>query len=231
MDGNGRWAEAQGLPRSDGHRFGVEVVKMVVKACLEKAIPTLSLFAFGIENWARPAEEVDFLMDLFVVALDREIEVLNKNGVKLCFIGDRETLSNRLIEKIQQAEVLTINNSQLLLNIALNYSGRWDIIQATRRLASLAVQGEVRIGEINDSIFSSCLSTKIADPDLFIRTSGERRVSDFFLWQLAYTELYFTEVMWPDFTQEDFEAALKDFATRERRFGLISQQLKTEKDV
>lgn len=231
MDGNGRWANAHGLPRSEGHRQGVEVVKTIVKSCLEKKISILSLFAFGIENWARPEEEVSFLMELFVIALDRELEELHKNGVKLNFIGDKNNLAARLIDKITSAETLTNHNKNLILNIALNYSGRWDIIQATRRLAGLAAQGELKVTEITESLFSSFMSTPIPDPDLFIRTSGEQRISDFFLWQLAYTELYFTDVMWPDFTINDFAEALADFSTRERRFGLISKQLKTDNNV
>lgn len=225
MDGNGRWAETQGLPRVEGHRVGVSVVKIVVQSCLEKHISTLSLFAFSSENWARPAVEVDFLMQLFLQALGHEIQDLHHHGVRLHFTGDRSQLSNALCEEMQAAEDLTRKNDQLLLNIVLNYGGKWDILQAAKALARKVLNHEVSIDDIDEPMFESLLNTHgLPDPDLFIRTSGEQRISNFFLWQLAYTELYFTDVHWPDFSVSEFEKALACFSMRRRRYGLIEKQ-------
>ena len=226
MDGNGRWAESRGLPRFEGHRAGVEIVKAIVQVCLEKKISVLSLFAFSCENWARPVEEVEFLMQLFIMVLEHETKRLNEHGICMRFIGDRSRLSEALCEQIDAAERLTINNKALFLNIAINYSGKWDIVQATQTVVRRVLEGSIASEDVNEELFGRCLSTSgLPDPDLFIRTSGEQRISDFFLWQLAYTELVFTEVKWPEFSVEEFDRALLTYARRERRYGLISKQL------
>ena len=226
MDGNGRWAQRRGLDRSHGHEEGVHVVKTIVKACIAKHVDVLSVWAFGRENWARPTEEIDFLMRLFMQAIAREIDELHDNGVCLRFTGDRSQLSSVLCEAMLSAENLTANNRQLILNVVINYGGKWDIVQATKRLVDDALKGMIALEDIDEACFERQLNTLgLPDPDLFIRTSGEMRISNFFLWQLAYTEMYFTEVCWPDFTTEHFEEALAWFAARERRYGKISKQL------
>ena len=226
MDGNGRWAAARGLPRVEGHRMGVESVRVSIDACLKNKIPHLSLFTFSSENWARPIEEVDYLMQLFFESIEREMDLLNEKGVCVRFIGDRSRLSDILQTCMQSLETLTANNCDLILNIAMNYGGRWDIVQAARKLARRAVDGDFLPEAINDTLFASMLNTAgLPDPDLLIRTSGECRISNFFLWQLAYTELYFTEMYWPDFTASDFDKALTCFAMRKRRYGKTSEQL------
>ena len=226
MDGNGRWAERRGLPRFEGHSAGVETVKTMVRCCLKKNIPALSLFAFSSENWARPAKEVDFLMELFILALKRELHELHHNGVLLRFTGDRTPLSNALCHEMELAEELTANNHQLVLNVMVNYGGKWDIVQAAKTLAGRVARGELTLEQMDEEAFADCLSTRgLQDPDLFIRTSGEQRISNFFLWQLAFTEFYFSDVFWPDFTDSEFEKALSAFSQRERRYGQISQQL------
>jgi undecaprenyl diphosphate synthase len=226
MDGNGRWAEENGLPRAEGHREGVKVVKMMVQACLEKKIAVLSLFAFGNDNWARPAEEVDFLMRLFLIVIEREIKDLCSRGVRVQFIGDRSQLSEALRDQMTAAEALTINNEALHLNIAMNYSGKWDILQACKALMTRALDEKIAPSELDEAGFECFLSTGgLPAPDLLIRTSGEQRLSNFFLWQLAFTEFYFTSMKWPEFTVEEFEQALTIYSRRERRYGLISKQL------
>lgn len=226
MDGNGRWAESRNLPRVEGHRAGRETVKAVVKACLQKKIPILSLFAFSSENWSRPEMEVDFLMQLFIQALDQEIHALHEQGVCLRFTGERAQLSSALREQMQISEDLTHQNTNLILNVVVNYSGKWDIVQAAKALALDVSQGKVQVEDIDEANFARHLSTHdLPDPDLFIRTSGEERISNFYLWQLAYTELYFSEVHWPDFTDLEFEKALASFGMRERRYGKTSMQL------
>lgn len=226
MDGNGRWAENRGLPRFEGHRAGVEIVKAIVQACLEKNISMLSLFAFSCENWARPTDEVEFLMELFIVVLGQETDRLNEHGVRMRFIGDRRRLSTALCSQMESAEALTANNTKLNLNIAVNYSGKWDIVQATQTIARHVLEGRIDPEKVDETLIKNYLSTaQLPDPDLFIRTSGEQRISDFFLWQLAFTELYFTEVKWPEFTVEEFERAIHIYGLRERRYGLISKQL------
>lgn len=226
MDGNGRWAQNQGLLRIEGHRAGVAAVKTIIQCCLQHTIPILSLFAFSSENWSRPEEEVELLMQLFITALGREVHELHQQGVRLCFTGDRTALSLTLCQQMQLAEQLTVNNEKLILNLAVNYGGKWDLVQATRTLAQKVVTGELTPDEINETLFAKALSTsELPDPDLFIRSSGEKRISNFFLWQLAYTELYFTEVHWPDFNAEEFQKALNCFGHRERRYGKTSKQL------
>lgn len=226
MDGNGRWAENRGLLRVEGHRAGVEAVKTVIRGCLEAKIPTLSLFAFSCENWSRPEKEVEFLMQLFVEALGLEVQELHTHGVSLRFTGDRTSLSPTLRAQMQIAEELTAANKQLILNVAVNYGGKWDLLQATKAIAKEVAAGVLDIDAINEGLFSQFLSTStLPEPDLFIRTSGEKRLSNFFLWQLAYTELYFTDIAWPDFSADEFKKALASFGGRERRYGKISQQL------
>lgn len=222
MDGNGRWAAQRNLERIEGHRQGVMVVKEIIQACLKHEVPVLSLFTFSHENWARPQEEVNFLMELFLNSLTTELDGLIEHGIRLRFLGSRLELKENLIDKMNHAEQQTAINNRLTLNIALNYSGKWDILQAIEKLLSENIQ----TSKISEDILDLYLCTHgLPDPDLFIRTSGEQRISNFFLWQLAYTELFFTEIFWPDFNTEYFEKALTYYRTRERRFGKTSQQL------
>ncbi len=229
MDGNGRWAKRKCLPRVAGHEAGAESVKQIVKQCSEKGIQILTLFAFSSENWRRPAEEVDHLMHLFLETLQQETESLNKNNIKLKVIGDCTRFSDALREQIALSQSLTQSNSGLILVIAANYSGRWDIANAARLLATDVMQGHIVTDQITPEVFNRyvCLCD-LSEPDLFIRTSGEQRISNFMLWQFAYTELYFTNVLWPDFNKEEFDLALEFYTSRERRFGLISEQINRE---
>ncbi len=232
MDGNGRWAEAQGLPRFEGHRAGAEAVRGIVKACSAKHISVLSLFAFGQENWARPAEEVGCLMDLLFEFLERELEALYQEGVRLRFLGEREALDDVLQTLIQTSESLTKNNTTLNLNIMFNYSGRWDLLGAMRGLANRVRSGALLPDDISESVIADALVTcGLPEPDMLIRTSGEQRISNFFLWQLAYSELYFTNVAWPEFTPDEFDKALAWFASRERRYGKTSRQMIEEENA
>lgn len=232
MDGNGRWAEGRGLPRFEGHRAGVETVKTIVRCCIEKNIPVLSLFAFSSENWGRPEAEVEFLMQLFMQALAQELAELQQNGVALRFVGCRAALSSGLQQEMRQAETMTATNQRLLLNVVINYGGRWDITQAVKTLVKQASEGHLSPDDVNESLLADHLGTHgLPDPDLFIRTGGEHRISNFFLWQMAYTELYFTPVHWPDFTVGEFEKSIASFGERERRFGKISGQLNEGKHV
>ena len=223
MDGNGRWAESRGLARIEGHKAGVDSVKKMISGCLERKISCLSLFAFSSENWSRPIEEVNFLMELFIDALRKELAQLNQHGIRMCFTGDRSPLSTSLQKQMQEAEVLTKNNNQLILNIVVNYGGKWDLVHAAKKMAQAVVDGKLNLDECNEEIFGQFLDTAcLPDPDLFIRTSGELRISNFFLWQLAYTELYFTDVHWPDFNESQLALALEAFSRRKRRFGRIT---------
>ena len=232
MDGNGRWASQRGLARTEGHQAGVGVLKTIVKACLERGIPVLSVWAFGRENWARPANEVAFLMALFLNALKQECEELHQSGVCLRFTGERITLSPELRQQMDDAEAFTAKNQRLILNVMFNYGGKWDILQAAKKLAHKAVETSCNIEDLTEADFECLLDTHgLPDPDLFIRTSGEQRLSNFFLWQVAYAEFYFSSVCWPDFTTDEFDHALTWFASRERRFGKTSQQLLEEHDV
>lgn len=229
MDGNGRWAQSRGLLRIEGHRAGVNTVKTIIRCCLQNKIPILSLFAFSSENWSRPEKEVEFLMQLFITALGHEVDELHQRGVRLRFTGDRNALSQTLRDQMYQAENLTENNTALTLNIVMNYGGKWDLVQAAKTLAKKVSRGELSIDGINETLFAEALSmSDLPDPDLFIRSSGEKRISNFFLWQLAYTELYFTNVHWPDFNAEEFQKALDSFRERERRYGKTSQQLQED---
>ncbi|HEY8509718.1 MAG TPA: polyprenyl diphosphate synthase [Steroidobacteraceae bacterium] len=225
MDGNGRWAAARGEPRHAGHKAGIRPVRMTIEECGRRGIPALTLFAFSSENWRRPAEEVTSLMGLFMDALDREVAELHKNRVRLRVIGDRKQLSIRLQSKIAAAEDLTANNDGLQLQLAVSYGGRWDIVQAAQSLARRCAEGSLSVSDIDETRFAEALQlASLPDPDLFIRTGGERRISNFLLWNLAYTELYFSDRLWPDFDMDELNAALAYFAARERRFGLTGEQ-------
>ncbi len=227
MDGNGRWAKKRLLPRVAGHVKGVELVREMVRACLERGVQYLTLFAFSSENWRRPQEEVTLLMQLFVKALEQEVDKLDRNGVRLRVVGDLSRFEPRLQELIRHAEAKTAGNQRLDLTIAANYGGRWDIMQAMNQL--LAANPEKREGYV-ESDLEPYLSMHFApEPDLFIRTGGEERISNFLLWQLAYTELYFTPTLWPDFDTSEFDKAIRSYQLRERRFGRTSEQL-TEKN-
>ncbi len=227
MDGNGRWAQQRGLPRTDGHREGSRVARLTVEHAIRRGVGALTLFAFSSENWTRPAEEVDLLMQLFLEALDTQARDLIENGVRLSFIGDRSTLSTPLQEDMARVERATSGNTRLRLQVAVSYGGRWDIVQATRRLAAAVERGEWSVEAIDEQAVSSRLSLAgLPDPDLFIRTGGERRISNFLLWNLAYTELYFCETAWPEFSAEHFDRAIDYFAGCERRFGATSHQVR-----
>lgn len=229
MDGNGRWAKKRFLPRVAGHRAGVESARQIVKCCAKKKIKVLSLFAFSSENWRRPAQEVSSLMEIFMTGLEREVPMLHENHVQLRFIGDRSRFSEKLCKKISEVESLTRHNNGMVLMIAADYGGQWDICQAVKNLAQEVEAGNLSSANITSDLISSKLSfADLPDPDLFIRTSGELRISNFMLWQLAYSELYFTSILWPDFDENEFEKALTHYAYRERRFGFSSEQLKEQ---
>ena len=226
MDGNGRWAIRRRLPRFAGHRSGVETAKDMVRACGEKGIEVLTLFAFSSENWRRPEEEVGLLMDLFVAVLDQQVKELHENNIRLRIIGDRNGLHTGLRERIDQAEFLTEGNTGQTLVIAANYGGRWDCCRAARRVAERVQRGELGLDDIDEAVVRAELSLDdLPEPDLFIRTGGERRVSNFLLWHLAYTELYFTDTLWPDFDRSAFEGALAYYAAHQRRFGRTGEQV------
>jgi undecaprenyl diphosphate synthase len=220
MDGNGRWAERRGLPRSAGHRAGVKPVRMCVQECTRKGVFALTLFAFSSENWRRPGQEVGLLMQLFLESLEREIDELAKNGVQLRFVGDRASLAPALQERMRGAEARTRDNAGLRLVVAIAYGGRWDILEAARRLARECRAGQLEPEAIDERRFAAELALAgLPDPDLFIRTGGTLRISNFVLWNLAYTELWFSDKLWPEFDAADFEAAFASFAARERRYG------------
>lgn len=223
MDGNGRWAKKRFLPRVAGHVKGVELVREMVRACLERGVQYLTLFAFSSENWRRPQEEVSLLMQLFVKALEQEVEKLDRNGVRLRVVGELSAFEPRLQQLIRQAESQTAGNTRLDLTIAANYGGRWDIMQAMNRM--LAAQPEKREGWSEADLEPHLAMSFAPEPDLFIRTGGEERISNFLLWQLAYTELFFTPTLWPDFDTVEFDKAINSFQQRERRFGRTSEQL------
>jgi len=223
MDGNGRWAKRRFLPRIAGHRRGVEAVRGVVRACAERGIEYLTLFAFSSENWRRPPEEVSFLMRLFIMALEQEIDKLHANGIRFRAIGDFGRFEPRLVQLIENAQALTRDNKGLTLTVAANYGGRWDILQALNRLQR--DRPEVA-GKVTEADLAPYLALSDApEPDLFIRTGGEERISNFLLWQIAYTELYFTRTLWPDFDTAQLDRAIASYQQRERRFGRTSEQL------
>ncbi len=228
MDGNGRWAAARKLPRHAGHKAGISALRACVQACTARGIGALTVFAFSSENWARPAEEVSLLMGLFVDALDSQVDELHANGVRLRFIGERQRLSVRLQSYLAAAEARTAGNARLSLNIAMSYGGRWDITGAVRALAARCAAGALRPADITEEQVARALQlAELPDPDLFVRTGGERRISNFLLWNLAYTELYFTDCLWPDFDEHELDAALAFFAARERRFGRTPDQTRS----
>jgi undecaprenyl diphosphate synthase len=232
MDGNGRWARSRGMPRSAGHRASVKVVRRVVEECAKRKVRYLTLFAFSSENWRRPPDEVGMLMNLFLDALEREVADLHRNQVRLGFIGDRDLLGAELARRMQSAEQLTSGNLGLRLIVAMAYGGRWDIAQACRSLAADAATGRLAAADIGEAQVEERLALAgIPDPDLLIRTGGEQRISNFVLWNLAYTEMYFSDVLWPEFSAVDLDAAFQYFAQRERRFGKTSGQLTAKADA
>ncbi|HET7635889.1 MAG TPA: polyprenyl diphosphate synthase [Burkholderiales bacterium] len=223
MDGNGRWAKRRFLPRIAGHRRGVEAVRATVRACAERGVEFLTLFAFSSENWRRPAEEVGFLMQLFVKALEQEVTKLHDNDIRFRAIGDLSRFEPQLVRLIRDAEALTRDNSGLTLTVAANYGGRWDILQAANRLLREHPEAADGFGEAD--LLPYLQLNYAPEPDLFIRTGGEQRISNFLLWQLAYTELCFTDTLWPDFDAATLDAAIASYRRRERRFGRTSEQL------
>lgn len=226
MDGNGRWAERRGSARFTGHKAGVEAVRNVVEMCGELHIPVLTLFAFSSENWRRPKKEVGLLMDLFITALEREVNKLHNNAVQLRVIGDISAFPAKLQLRIREAMTMTAANTGLILNIAANYGGKWDITQSVQKIAARVAAGEIAADAITEELIAQHLSmSDLPEPDLFIRTGGEQRISNFLIWQLAYTELYFTPTLWPDFDRTEFVSALRSFAARQRRFGRTGEQV------
>ena len=226
MDGNGRWAQKRFMPRAVGHQAGVKAVRKIVEYCATHNIEVLTLFAFSSENWRRPEAEVSLLMALFMATLQREINKLDRNDIRLRFIGDRSAFSDKLQKKMAEGEAQTQNNKALTVVIAANYGGHWDMCQAFLQVQKKMAAGELKTEDINDQLIGQYLSTAdLPDPDLFIRTGGEQRVSNFMLWQLAYAELYFTATLWPDFDQNSLEDAIKSFRSRQRRFGHTSEQV------
>jgi undecaprenyl diphosphate synthase len=226
MDGNGRWAEQRSKPRHAGHRAGVAAVKAIVEQAAQEGVSYLTLFAFSSENWRRPSEEVGRLMGLFFDVLQREVDDLHRNNVKLRFVGQLDNLAPRLIKRIRAAEQQTAANSGLELIIAVAYGGRWDITHAVQQVAQRVESGELRAADVDETVFADLLALSgVPDPDLLIRTGGEHRISNFLLWHLAYSELYFCDCLWPDFSAAEFSAAIEYFSRRQRRFGKTAKQL------
>jgi undecaprenyl diphosphate synthase len=223
MDGNGRWAKQRYLPRVAGHRRGLEAVRATVRACMQRGVEYLTLFAFSSENWRRPPDEVNFLMQLFIAALEQEIEKLHTNGVRFRTVGDLSRFEPRIVRLVRDAETRTAANERLTLTVAANYGGRWDILQATNRM--LKERPELAAGFSEPDLTPYLAMSYAPEPDLFIRTGGEQRISNFLLWQLAYCELYFTDTLWPDFDAAALDRAIVSYQERERRFGRTSDQL------
>lgn len=229
MDGNGRWAENRNRPRTLGHQAGLKALRRIVEHCGRLGIPELTIFAFSSENWNRPRKEVNRLMDLFMKSLGKETNDLHENGVKLCFIGDLTAFSPEMQKSIERAVQQTRDNQRMRLNIAVNYGGRWDIVQAARALATACQLGELDPADITETTLAEKLMLSgRSDPDLFIRTGGEMRISNFLLWQSAYTELHFTPTLWPDFSPQSLDEALQDYFKRERRFGRTGKQIRRQ---
>ncbi|MEI2790866.1 MAG: polyprenyl diphosphate synthase [Steroidobacteraceae bacterium] len=225
MDGNGRWAQRRALPRHLGHRAGAKAVRATVEGCARRGVEALTIFAFSSENWQRPQDEVTRLMELFVESIDKEVDELHRNGIRIRFIGELTRLRAGLAAKMAVAEARTAANRRMTLFIAVSYGGRWDIVEAARRLAARAVTGEIAPAAIDEALFADQLQLAGApEPDLFIRTGGEQRISNFLLWNLAYSELYFCDTLWPDFDDAALDAALRFYASRQRRFGLTNAQ-------
>jgi undecaprenyl diphosphate synthase len=226
MDGNGRWAKQQGKGRIFGHKHGVDTVRKIVEACAEIGIKYLTLYTFSVENWQRPKTEINALMSLLVTTIKKDISTLMKNNIRLDVIGDIQKLPENTYRQVTEAMKQTANNTGLTLIMALSYSARWDILNATQQIVKLVENKRISINDINETLFSRYLSTSnFPNPELLIRTSGETRISNFLLWELAYTELYFTPKNWPEFTKEDLYIAILDYQARERRFGKTSEQL------
>jgi undecaprenyl diphosphate synthase len=225
MDGNGRWAKQRMLPRAAGHKRGVEIVREIVKACVARGVEYLTLFAFSSENWRRPEEEVSMLKQLFIMALEREAEKLHRNGICLRIVGDIAPFGKKITELVARAEQLTRANKNMTLTVAANYGGRWDLMQAMRRL--IESKPEQHGGFTEEELASHLSMAYAPEPDLFIRTGGEQRISNFLLWQLAYSEFYFTDILWPDFDAAALDRAIESYQRRERRFGRTSEQLKS----
>jgi undecaprenyl diphosphate synthase len=222
MDGNGRWAKRRLMPRVAGHRKGVEALRGVIRACAERGVSHLTVFAFSSENWRRPQEEVTLLMDLFMRALENEVARLHESDIRFRVIGDLSGFTERIQNLIRDAEALTRDNTRLTFTVAANYGGRWDIVQAVKKLMAAGVAAE----EVSEAVLTQHLSmAELPEPDLFIRTGGEQRISNFLLWQLAYTELYFTDALWPDFNAAALDEAIASYRKRERRFGRTSEQI------
>jgi len=229
MDGNGRWAKKRFMPRFAGHKAGLSTVRKIVSSCVEQKLEVLTIFAFSSENWRRPEKEVGLLMDLFATALTREVKKLHDNNIQLRIIGDLSAFSDKIKGLINEAVALTAQNDGLVLNIAANYGGRWDIMQATQQIAHEVSAGKLQADDINEAVIEQHLCLKgLPEPDLFIRTGGEKRISNFILWQLAYCEFYFTDVLWPDFNKKIFLDAIDSFHARQRRFGRTGEQLQEE---
>ncbi len=229
MDGNGRWSKHQAKPRHFGHKAGLDVLKKIIEAAAQRGVRYLTVFAFGIENWLRPSTEVSYLMELFLSALSRDVAKLHEHGIRLHFIGDKKGIHADLLQSMQKAEELTAANQGMHFIVAFNYSGRWDIQQACQALTQKVLSGELALSDVNEAQISAHLSTaQFPDPDLLIRTSGEQRISNFLLWQLSYSEFYFTPKYWPDFDEAELDCAFAFYQSRERRFGQISEQIESK---
>jgi undecaprenyl diphosphate synthase len=229
MDGNGRWAQSRNRPRTFGHKAGLKALRKIVKHAGKTGIRELTVFAFSSENWNRPKKEVGRLMDLFMRALDRETRQLHENGVRIRFIGNLVAFAPELQKKIASAELQTAENGRMTLNVATNYGGRWDIVNAARKTAEAFASGRITMNDIDERFFASqVMLGETSDPDLFIRTGGEMRISNFLLWQSAYTEFYFTPVLWPDFTPTILDEAVATYQSRERRYGLTGEQIRCQ---
>lgn len=230
MDGNGRWAAGKNLPRAAGHKKGVETVRSMVQACTNLGVKYLTLYTFSTENWKRPQQEISMLMRLMVRSLKKETKELNQNNVRITTIGDTKSLPKIVQKELEFAKETTKGNNKLVLNLALSYSGRWEIIEAAKQIANDYANGVIKLDEINEDLISNKLTTaELPDPDLMIRSGGEHRISNFLIWQIAYSELYVSNVLWPNFTCGNLIEAIEDYQKRERRFGLISEQISDTK--
>ncbi len=226
MDGNGRWAKKRLMPRTFGHKKGVDTTRVAVEFFAKAGVKHLTLFAFSSENWNRPADEVNTLMELFLSSLQKNTAELNTKGIRIRFVGDREAFSPDLRTQIAETEALTLENQTMTLNIAANYGGQWDIINAVKTIVSKVAKEDIAADSVDQALLESKLSlSDTPDPDLFIRTGGEQRVSNFLIWQLAYTELFFTDVLWPDFSETEMQSALTEYASRQRRYGKTGDQI------
>ena len=232
MDGNGRWAEQNGLTRSAGHKAGVKALRNLIEYAVQLELKTLTVYAFSRENWQRPKKEVELLLDLFISSLESEVKDLHENNIKLNFIGETDKFSEKLKKSMSKSESLTSNNSKLTLNVALNYSGRWDVYKALLSIIDDMTAKKITKNDVNEELINTKLSLADYDePDLLIRTGGEKRLSNYLLWQIAYTELYFTNTLWPDFNTDQFDLALDWYTKRQRRFGKTSEQIEKNKNA